>query len=187
MQTETVRFRTPYLDNALVKLACQRPAELEKSSRPACRLVKATHRGLDRIPTDRGYISDRNDPEIWLRRIFAEVTFKLDYCSNAGLPRQLGVLDPVFKPVVGLLGVAGMHKFLKYSTWLREHWSALVNDRLAAIAHNEYGFWNVPGLQALTRLHLSGQKNYPGEISAVMNLEAVDRCLFRELPRGLDL
>ena len=92
------------------------------------RLVKAASPALDRIPTDRGFISDRSDPEVFLRRIFAEVTFKLDYCSNAGLPRQFGMLDPVFKPVVKALGVAGMHKFLKYSTWFRGALAPYVTD-----------------------------------------------------------
>ncbi len=115
-----ISFRTPYLDNELVPLAYQCPASLRKSSLAVMRLVKTSSPALDRIPTDRGFISDRSDPEIFLRRTFAEVTFKLDYCSNAGLPHPFGPLDPVVKPIVRALGIAGLHKFLKYSTWFRD-------------------------------------------------------------------
>ena len=150
------------------------------------RLVKAASPALDRIPTDRGFISDRSDPEVFLRRVFAEVTFKLDYCSNAGLPRQFGMLDPVFKPVVKALGVAGMHKFLKYSTWFRTSLAPYVSDRIAAAQKSNAGFWNADALGELARQHISGAKDFPSEINAVLTLESLERQFFKELPRGLE-
>jgi asparagine synthase (glutamine-hydrolysing) len=179
-------FRTPFLDNELVALAYRRPAALEKSSLPAIRMIKACNPALDRIPTDRGYISDRRGPDILLRRAFAEVTFKLDYCSNAGLPRKFAVLDPVFKPIVRVLGVAGLHKFLKYSTWLRGPLAPFVKERLAAVKECSNPFWNPTGLAEAFNAHLAGGKNFPSEINAALTLEAVERLLFRDLPRRLD-
>lgn len=181
-----ISFRTPYLDNDLVALSYQCPVELKKSSLPTMRLVKACSPALDKIPTDRGFISDRKDPEIFLRRVFAEVTFKLDYCSNAGLPRKLGVMDPVFKPVVKAMGVAGLHKFLKYSTWFRGALAPFVAERISAAQNNANGFWNAAALGQVSRAHLSGKKDFPSEINAALTLEAVERLLFRELPRGLE-
>jgi asparagine synthase (glutamine-hydrolysing) len=181
-----ISFRTPYLDNELVALAYQCPASLKKSSLPAMRLVKAFSPTLDRIPTDRGFISDRSDLEIFCRRAFAEVTFKLDYCSNAGLPRPFGLLDPVFKPVVNALGIAGLHKFLKYSTWFRGALAPFVTEKITAAQKTPNGFWNAPALGQLTRQHLSGRKDYPSEINAALTLESLERQLFRELPRGLE-
>jgi asparagine synthase (glutamine-hydrolysing) len=179
-------FRTPFLDNELVALAYRRPLAMEKSSLPAIRMIKACNPALDRIPTDRGFISDRRGPDIFFRRAYAEVTFKLDYCSNAGLPRKFAMFDPVFKPVVRALGVAGMHKFLKYSTWLRGPLATFVTERLAAMKDNEHGFWNSAGLAETVNAHLKGGKNFPSEINAALTLEAVERLLFRDLPRRLD-
>jgi asparagine synthase (glutamine-hydrolysing) len=179
-----ISFRTPYLDNELVALAYQCPTSLKKSSLPTMRLVKACSPALDRIPTDRGFISDRSDPEVFLRRAFAEVTFKLDYCSNAGLPRPFGALDPVFKPVVRALGIVGLHKFLKYSTWFRTSLAPYVTERIAAAQESANGFWNSEALGQMARQHLSGRKDFPSEINAVLTLESVERQLFRELPRG---
>jgi hypothetical protein len=160
--------------------------ELKKSSLPTMRLVKACSPVLDKIPTDRGYISDRKDPEIFLRRLFAEVTFKLDYCSNAGLPRRLGVLDPVFKPMVKAMGVAGKHKFLKYSTWFRGALAPFVTEKISAAQNNSNGFWSATALREISQAHLSGKKDFPAEINVALTLEAVERLLFRELPRGLE-
>jgi asparagine synthase (glutamine-hydrolysing) len=181
-----ISFRTPYLDNELVALAYQCPASLKKSSLPTMRLVKACSPALDKIPTDRGFISDRSDPEIFLRRVFAEVTFKLDYCSNAGLPRRLGVLDPVFKPVVKALGIAGLHKFLKYSTWFRQELRPFIREKIAAAQQCVPEILNAEALGQLTRQHLSGQKDFPAELNAALVLESLERQFFRELPRGLD-
>jgi asparagine synthase (glutamine-hydrolysing) len=181
-----ISFRTPYLDNELVALAYQCPASLKKSSLPTMRLVKACSPALDRIPTDRGFISDRSDPEIFLRRVFAEVTFKLDYYSNAGLPRPFGPLDPVFKPVVRALGIAGLHKFLKYSTWFRNALAPYVIEKITAAQKTANGFWNGDVLLQLARQHLSGAKDFPCEINAALTLESLERQLFRELPRGLE-
>jgi len=179
-----ISFRTPYLDNELVALAYQCPASLKKSSLPTMRLVKACSPALDRIPTDRGFISDRSDPEVFLRRAFAEVTFKLDYCSNAGLPRPFGPLDPVFAPVVKALGIVGLHKFLKYSTWFRTSLAPYVRARVEAAKKSAPGFWDSEALEEVTRQHLSGRKAFPSELNAVLTLEAVERLLFRELPRS---
>jgi asparagine synthase (glutamine-hydrolysing) len=181
-----ISFRTPYLDNELVALAYQCPAGLKKSSLPTMRLVKGASRALDRIPTDRGYISSRSDPAIWLRRAFAEVTFKLDYWSNAGLPRAAGRLDPLFKPVARGLGIAGLHKFLKYSTWFRGALAPCVADRIAVARRMGHGYWNSEALGQLARDHLAGRRNSPAEISAALTLESIERQFFHELPRELD-
>lgn len=171
-------FRTPYLDNALVALAYQCPPELKKSSLPAMRLVKACAPALDRIPTDRGFISDRSDPEILARRIFAEVTFKLDYCSNAGLPGPFGALDPWFRPVARGLGIAGLHKFLQYSTWFREALAPWVTERSEAAAKDGGAYFDGPGLRRMVIRHLAGRRDHPGEINAVLTLESVQRQFF---------
>ncbi|HEX9047001.1 MAG TPA: asparagine synthase-related protein [Verrucomicrobiae bacterium] len=181
-----IQFRSPYLDNELVALAYQRPASLQKSPLPALHLVKASHPRLDGIPTDRGFISDRADLEILARRVFAEVTFKLDYCSNAGLPRPLQVFDRFFKPVVRSLGIAGLHKFLKYSTWFRHALKPFVAERMAALQKAPDGFWDARGLQHAAREHWSGRRDFSNEINAALTLESLERQLFRELPQGVE-
>jgi asparagine synthase (glutamine-hydrolysing) len=179
-------FRTPYLDNELVPLTYQCPDSLKKSSWPAMRLVKACSPALDRIPTDRGFISDRSDPEIFLRRVFAEVTFKLDYCSDAGLPKPFGALDPIFKPMMQAMGVSGLHKFLKYSKWFRTSLAPCIADKIAAAQKTGGKFWNPDAVGRLANEHLSGQKDLLAEINAVLMIESVERQLFRELPRELE-
>lgn len=177
-----VSFRTPYLDNELVALAYQCPVNLKKSSLPTMRLVKACHPALDKIPTDRGFISDRSDPEIFLRRVFAEVTFKMDYHSNAGLPRKLGVLDPIYKPIVTALGITGLHKFLKYSTWFQHDLAPFVREGIARA--RRLNFFDAKFLDGIAAQHIGGKKNFSAELNAILTLESVERQLIRGLPTG---
>lgn len=179
-----IQFRTPYLDNELVALAYQCPPELRKSSLPAVRLVKASNPALDAIATDRGVVSDHTGGWYALRRAFEELTFKLDYHSDAGLPRKLAVLNPIFKPVVTGLGFAGRHKFLKYSTWLRGPLAPLLPERLAAAAKVGAGYLDADYVGQLAGWHKSGRKNLSAELNAVLTLESIERQLLRGLPRG---
>jgi asparagine synthase (glutamine-hydrolysing) len=178
-----ISFRTPYLDNELVALSYQCPASIKKSSLPTMRFVKSCSPALDRIPTDRGFISDRRGPDILARRVFAEVTFKLDYHSNFGLPRKLGVLDPVYKPIVTGLGISGLHKFLKYSTWFQQQLAPYVREGLARARGG--AFWDAGFVDRIAESHISGKKNFCAEINSILTLEAIERKLFRDLPRGL--
>jgi asparagine synthase (glutamine-hydrolysing) len=178
-----INFRTPYLDNALVALAYQCPASLKKSSLPAVRFVKKNDRALDAIPTDRGVLSDRTGGFYSLRHAFEEFACKLDYHSDAGLPRKLTSLNPVFRPVVTALGFAGRHKFLKYSTWLRGPLAPLLRERLTAATTTGGGCLAAAFISQLAQSHISGRNNLAAEINAVLTLESIERQLLRGWPR----
>ena len=177
-------FRTPYLDNELVALAYQVPAPLRKSPFPALRLINAENPVLGAIPTDRGFIGDQAGLGLLVCRLFAEVTCKLSYYSNEGLPRIAAPLDPLFRNVTTRLGISGMHKYLHYPSWFRNELAGHLQDVLARPEVRQNGHWNPHFIEHLAADHLAGRKNWGLEINAVLTLEAVERLLFRELPRG---
>jgi asparagine synthase (glutamine-hydrolysing) len=177
-----ISFRTPYLHNEIVALAYQAPGHVKRSSLPAMRFVKACDPALAKIPTDLGYSGNGTGPVVMARRAYSKLTFKLDYYSTAGLPRKLGVLNPIFKPVVGALGIAGMHKFLRYSTWFRNELSGHVKDVIAT-QQKSGAFWDREFLGQLVAQHMSGQKDYSSAINIIMNVDAMERKLFRDLPQ----
>jgi asparagine synthase (glutamine-hydrolysing) len=182
-----VTFRTPYLDNEITALAYQMPAVLYGSSLPSLHLIKASSPALDKIPTDRGYISDRSGPDIWCRRAFAEVTFKFDYHYDAGLPPKLAAFNPLLRLFASTTGIAGLHKFLQYSTWMRNQLAPYVREHLAAASRSQAGrFWSAACLKDMAEKHVSGRENYSAEINAVLTLEATERVLIRDLPRDLE-
>jgi len=179
-----ISFRTPYLDNEIVALAYQAPAHVKRSSLPALRFVKACNPRLAKIPTDLGFSGNGTGPVVMARRAYSKFTFKLDYYTTAGLPRKLAVLNPIFKPVVTALGIAGMHKFLRYSTWFRNELSGRVKDVIAT-QQKSGAFWNPEAIGQITAQHMGGSRDFSSEINIILTLDAMERTLFRDLPRGL--
>jgi asparagine synthase (glutamine-hydrolysing) len=179
-----VHFRTPYLDNELVALAYQTPESLRNSSLPAMNLVKANDKILSEIPTDRGFSGQNSGLKFLYRRAFSEVTFKLDYYNSEGLPCLFSPLDPAFRNAALHFGISGMHKFLHYGNWFRGKLAQYADEILASQALQN-GFWNPGLLKRMAAEHAAGEKNYSREINAVLTLEAIERLLFRELPRKI--
>lgn len=180
-----LQFRTPYLDNDLVALAFQTPDPLRESSLPSCDLIRASNFALSEIPTDRGFGGTNSGLRFVTRRAFAEVTFKLDYYTVAGLPGPLSPLNLIYKPVVKTLKIAGMHKFLRYSAWFRNELADYVRDVLNSPSVRGNGFWNPEFIDRLAAAHMSGRRDYSAEINVVMTIEAIERLLFRDLPREM--
>jgi asparagine synthase (glutamine-hydrolysing) len=180
-----VVFRTPYLDNELVALAYQAPEHIRKSSQPASRFVTANDLALGAIPTDRGFAGDNSGLKFLCRRVFSEAAFKMDYYNNEGLPRPLAPFDPAFRFVASKLKLAGLHKYLHYNNWFRGELSGYLRNALASPQIRQNEFWDPVFLDRMADEHIGGRKNHSLEINAVLTLEAVERLLFRELPRGL--
>lgn len=174
-----VVFRTPYLDNEIVALAFQAPAAARQSGAAAVEFIRQASPRMAAIPTDRG---EGGGVSAWrrkLRRVHAEVTFKLDYYCSEGLPLGLTALDPLFQRVNGWLGIQGQHKFLTYRNWLRRELAAWAEERLAAAAQADLPFLDVGRVRRLAREHAAGRRNFTREINAVLTLEAVRRLLLR--------
>jgi asparagine synthase (glutamine-hydrolysing) len=184
-RTQSV-FRTPYLDNQIVALAYQAPEGLRRSSLPAIRLIKDNSTTLSKIPTDMGELGRNRGLAAASRRIFSKVTFKLDYLYNVGLPHGLSRLDPLFRQLNAGVGILGLHKFLHYRSWFQRELAPYVSEILAEARTRRSPFWNSAFLESIAREDRTGRRNYVLEIDAIFTLEAIERLLFRELPRGLE-
>jgi asparagine synthase (glutamine-hydrolysing) len=173
-----VIFRTPYLDNDIVSLAYRAPSHARQSPDSALHLIGRSHAGLGRIPTDKGVVVGGNGAIHALRRLFAEVTFKLDYLHKEGLPHRLSPLDPAIDGL-SKFGVLGLHKYLPYRRWFRNELSAYVRQVLTDARTSRVSYWNRAFLTSIAEDHINGKRNYVREINAVMTLEAAERLLVR--------
>ena len=171
-----VTFRTPYLDNELVALAYRLPPSLRASPLPALRLVHRNRPALAEIPTDRGQLRERRDAAWLFRRLFSEVTFKLDYMHKEGLPSPLALFDPMLH-ALSVTGILGLHKFLPYRRWFREQLATTVSEILTDRRTREARWWNTPFLATMWANHVRGRGNYVREINAILTLEAVERLI----------
>jgi asparagine synthase (glutamine-hydrolysing) len=177
-----VHFRTPYLDNELVALACQTPRAFQHSGAPVFAFVRNHHPRLGAIPTDMGYVGDLAGWRARAAGISARITFKLDYLSNDGLPHWLSPLDPVLDGLHTRGGLLGRHKFLRYRRWFRRELAPWVQEAMAGTVAAPSPFWNLAFLRQLAARHVSGRNNFQRELNAVLTLQAVERLLFHPPP-----
>jgi asparagine synthase (glutamine-hydrolysing) len=173
-----LRFRTPFLDNTLVKLAYRAPAQARSASDEAVRLVAAASPQLARMPTDRGHSLGGEGLRLKLvRRLMAEATFKLDYWVNDGMPNWLVKADPLLDYLHSPVGLLGRHKYLRYRRWLRRELAGYLQERLDAAA--KLPFFDRRGIERLGVEHLSGRRNRAQDIGTVLTIEATYRLLLR--------
>ena len=179
-----VVFRSPYLDNELVALAYQAPNGLRRSQYHGLSFIRHNSDILSKIPTDKGYTSDGSRLAEVARRCFSRVTFKLDYFYSEGLPHLLSPLDPYLCSFGSTAKMLGLHKYLHYRIWFRNELARYVQDVLRDTRTRQMPFWDSTLLEYLASEHIHGRKNYVLEINAVLTLEAIERLLFRDMPRG---
>jgi asparagine synthase (glutamine-hydrolysing) len=179
-----VTFRTPYLDNEIVALAYEAPETVRKSIDSTLSLVKANNPSVSKVPTAMGEMGETNPLAAAWRRIFAKAVCKLDYLRSEGLPHGLSRLDFLLTQMSTASGIAGLHKYLPYRIWFQRELAAYVGGILKDLQVRHSSLWNPRFLEHMAPDHLSGRKNYVREIDVVLTLDAVERLLFRDLPRS---
>ena len=172
-------FRTPYLDNQIVKLAYQAPAHLRRTPKPALRLIHANDPALASIPTDRGLAWGQSGLRSLARRLFCDVTFKLDYWHKEGLPHALSPFDPLLGSLAKR-GLLGLHKFLPYRGWFRRELAPYLTQVIGDAQTRRMPFWNPAFLDTVVAEHVNGRRNHLREIHAILTLEAVQRTLLSD-------
>jgi asparagine synthase (glutamine-hydrolysing) len=134
-----------------------------------------------------GLLGPKNQVLTSARRIFARITFKLDYFYNDGLPNSIARFDRVLRAVESAGGLLGLHKFLHYRSWFRRELANYIGERVEAAARHGSGLWNGPYLRRLINEHFNGQKNRTQEINVVLTLEAAERLLLDGEKDDVDL
>ena len=175
-------FRTPYLDNEIVRLAYRAPPRLHLSVLPALRLIHWQDPALASIPTDQGLVWDKRGPLAIAHRLFCRTTFKLDYLHKEGLPDWLGPFDPLLD-ALARTNLLGLHKFLPYRSWFRRELSDYARAVLTDPQTARQPYWNARVLPALIDDHVRGRHNRVRELNAVLTVEAVERLLVRDSVR----
>ena len=176
-------FRTPYLDNEMVALAYQTPEAVPTSIDFTLSLIRANNPSLSKIPTDMGGMGEANWLAATSRRIFSKTVCKVDYLRNEGLPHRLSRFNSLLTELSSVLRIAGLHKYLHYRIWFQRELADYVDRVIKDVQVRHQSFWDSRFVEQMASEHSTGRKNYMREIDVVVTLEAVERLLFRELPR----
>ncbi|QNT70133.1 hypothetical protein HQ394_13345 [Defluviicoccus vanus] len=171
--------RSPFLDNELVGLMYQAPADLLASREPSFRLIAEGDPRLARIPTDRG-LSFPSIPVLsGLRSMWEETGAKAEYAYDYGMPQWLASLDHAARPLKLEHLFLGRQKFYHFRVWYRDQLSSYVRDVLLDRRTLERGYLRGAAFRKCVESHLEGRQNHTTMITKMLTLEVVHRTLLR--------
>ena len=176
-------FRTPYLDNEIVRLAYRAPPRLHLSVLPALRLIHWQDPGAS-VNTDRSGSgvgqagAPRQSPTACSAgRPSSSTIFTRKACPTGSEP-----FDPLLD-ALARTNLLGLHKFLPYRSWFRRELSDYARAVLTDPQTARQPYWNARVLPALIDDHVRGRHNRVRELNAVLTVEAVERLLVRDSVR----
>ena len=124
--------RSPYMDNALVRLAYQVPPALRHGSELAFRLILDLNPTLGAIETDMGVRSPTASLATLPRRLSRYLLFKAEWYYNLGMPQWLTPADgSVLEKLQPLF--LGTHKIEFYRVWFRNQLAEYARSMLSSL------------------------------------------------------
>jgi asparagine synthase (glutamine-hydrolysing) len=169
-------LRSPFLDNEVLKMACQQPTLVGSNSRVAVELVSREFPQLLRIQTDRGEAGPGGSFRRSLRHILYSVDFKLDYLLTTGTPDFISVASDIVSADYVL---PWRHMYLEYRRWFRGPLRGYVHDLLGGSNTFVSDLFGRKGIERVIADNASGLRNTLVEITALMTVELTARNLLR--------
>jgi asparagine synthase (glutamine-hydrolysing) len=177
LEKSQLSLRSPYLDNDLVALAFQVPADLATTNELSLRLIADGNPALGRIATDRGVLYRPVPVVTKLRHLYQEFTFKAEYAYDYGMPHWLTRLDHTFAPLQLERLFLGRHKFYHFRLWYREELSQYLQDILLDPRTRARPYLDGRRLEEIVNSHIKGYRNYTSELHRVLTAELIQRKL----------
>jgi len=176
VEESEIGIRTPFLDNALVRLTFRAPEPLLRSSALSMRLIHEGNPELAKIQTDRGtrYPASFLDK---IRAAFEQFRFKAEYVYDYGMPQWLAKLDHAIAWLRLEKLFLGRHKFYHFRVWYRDALAPYVKEILLDGQARQSPFLRGNRLEQMVKDHTTGVANYTSEITQILSLELIQRQL----------
>ena len=172
-------LRTPYMDNALVKLMFQIPWSVRAEGDLQERFVRDVSPLLSRVPTNLGRFVTRNRRMTRMLYLVMRTLFKVEYVYLYATPHWMTRVDRAVEGLGPERLFAGRQKWEGYRLWLRRHFADFVSDTLLSSRASYQEFFQRATVERMVRGHLAGTHNYMNEINRALTLELVYTSLLK--------
>jgi asparagine synthase (glutamine-hydrolysing) len=170
-------FRTPYMDNDLVRLMYTAPPGARASNQPQRRIIRQRNPRLSAIMSDRGYGEQTNPFVAKLMEVYYYALFKTDYTYLSAMPHWATKLDTLCMMLNGGRPLFGSQKFEYYRIWYRREVAEWVKQILLDPRTLARPYFDRHSLEMMVQTHTKGTRNYSGEITKALSLELTHRLL----------
>jgi asparagine synthase (glutamine-hydrolysing) len=172
-------LRTPYLDNDLVKLMFQAPAEVRGAGEVQARYIRQKSPQLGAVLTNMGDLGNNSRLVTQLRYIFYRALFKTEFIYLFSAPHWLTRLDRKLEKLKLERFFAGREKFEGYRIWIKTDFSEFIRDTLANPQAYYSQFFDRGFVQRMVARHIAGTHNYLNEINNVLTFELIYSSLIK--------
>jgi asparagine synthase (glutamine-hydrolysing) len=180
-EQSVLSMRSPFMDNALLKVTYQAPESAVCSSLMSLRLIADGSPILGRIMTDRGVTYPRSP--IWpFARAYYEFLFKMEYYAGHGMPRKVAAVDKWMGPLRIERIFLGRNKYYHLRQWFRDELAPYVRDVLLNDQALRREYLDRSATDRAIRMHLAGGENHTYTISQLMTLEIASRMFLDNEP-----
>jgi asparagine synthase (glutamine-hydrolysing) len=169
-------FRSPYLDNALVRLAYATPPEFFNDNYISLRLAADGAPALARLPTDRG-LSFPKGVVARARHAVEQFTFKAEYALDYGMPQWFAPINNFLKPIEIDRVVLGRHKFYHFRKWYQVQLADYLRETLLGPSGLRCPFLDRQEVSTVVAAHLKGARNFTAEIHKILMCEMISKSL----------
>lgn len=181
VEMSQLSIRSPYLDNDLVSLAFQTPAELAISIKPQLSLIDDGNPAMGKTETDRGLLY-RSVPMVTkIRHLYQQFTFKAEYAYDYGMPQWLTKIDHLFEQLHFERLFLGRHKFYHFRIWYRDELSQYIKEVLLDPQTLARPYLNGRRVEDIVNSHITGNRNYTSEIHKLLTSELIQRQLIENI------
>jgi asparagine synthase (glutamine-hydrolysing) len=176
-QTQLI-VRSPFLDNEFLRTVYRAPLMTDRGRDIRLRLVRDNSPLLAQFRTDRGKAGNVGRMKAALVRALLEFTFRAEHAYDADMPQWLARIDHLFFPFHLEKLFLGRHKVYHYRVWFRDALSHYVREMLLDSRTLARPYVKRAEVEAIVNGHLSGTRNYTGEIHKLLTLELLHRLFF---------
>jgi asparagine synthase (glutamine-hydrolysing) len=167
--------RSPFLDNDLVSLAYQAPAELRINKALAHQCIAERNPALANVPTDRGCLGGDGFLSSKVGVFCQELLPRMEYMFDYGMPAWLAKWDRVLSPLKVDRLFLGRQKFYHFRRWYRDELAPYVKDMLLSKRTLDRPYLNSQQVVKMVKAHTAGQANYTLEIHKLLTSELIQR------------
>jgi asparagine synthase (glutamine-hydrolysing) len=172
-------LRTPYMDNALVKLMYQAPASCRKAGDLQERYVKERAPEFARFITNLGRFTS-NSPLLTKLCYYPFWTlFKVEYIYLYATPHWFTRLDRTLESWHLERLLSGRQKWEGYRLWAKTHFAKFLRETLSNAQADYTRYFDYKTVNQMVERHTAGTHNYLEEINRALTVELVCSTLLK--------
>ena len=173
VEQSQVTLRTPYMDNRLVKLMFQAPAQTRAAGDVQERYVREKTPRLSQLPTNLGRFVSNNPTITKLLYLWYRALFKVEYIYLFATPHWLTRLDRKVERLRPERIVTGRQKWEGYRLWIKTDFADFIRDTLLNPGARYTEFFQRKTVEQMVKCHTAGTHNYLKEINRALTIELI--------------